>query len=542
MPVKRLILVSFVLAACGGGDDGGDNGGGPDAAACTEPTAATCQGNVVVQCVGGQLSSEDCTTTAATCTPGAAGATCVDACAAAGVTETATCSGDALVRCDTVDGRHVVVSTACDLGEMCVTPSGGAATCAGDPCADVGPLGRCDGDTLVRCTGGAPATTDCTTGGQVCGYAGDATGYACVAPTATFVVTGTVRYEDRPPLNDGALGAITQAEARSAEVTVVLDQGNTVLATALTSDDGSYTLRYTATAGAMVHVMATARSTSAIRPIRVNRAQNQVHAFGGTSFAAAATAQSDILVTDASGVSEAFNVLDMGVYAFDVVRLEMGATPVQLTARWARGSTNGTYYSNGTIFLLGQASDDDGYDDTVILHEIGHFVEDRFGRSDSPGGAHDGSPTDPNLGWSEGCSTYFAMAVRRRPHYMDSNANGGWGYDGDATVTALTGSPTIGSDISEDTVTEILWDLGDGGAGDDDPLTSASHTAVLRIWPDYLANSALRSVGEQGVDLVDFLDGWFIEQGLASCAGVRAIVNVTRAFPYDFGSSAGACP
>ena len=93
----------------------------------------------------------------------------------------------------------------------------------------------------------------------------------------------------------------------------------------------------------------------------------------------------------------------------------MGGTLVALTARWSRGSNNGTYYLNGGIFLLGATSDDDGYDDIVILHEIGHFVEDVYGRSDSPGGSHDGSPTDPNLAWSEGCSTYFGMAVRGRP-------------------------------------------------------------------------------------------------------------------------------
>src|SRR6188474_508514 len=115
----------------------------------------------------------------------------------------------------------------------------------------------------------------------------------------------------------------------------------------------------------------------------------------------------------------------------------MGGTLVALTARWSRGSNNGTYYLNGGIFLLGATSDDDGYDDTVILHEIGHFVEDMYGRSDSPGGSHDGSPTDPNLAWSEGCSTYFGMAVRGRPFYMDSNSGGGWGYDAEETVTDL---------------------------------------------------------------------------------------------------------
>jgi hypothetical protein len=376
---------------------------------------------------------------------------------------------------------------------------------------------------------------------MVCGYTGDATGYGCVAAGATFVVTGTVRYEDRAPQTQGGLGPITPLPARSAEVTVVLDADSSVLATALTGDDGSYTLRYTATAGAMVHVMATSRSTVASRPVRVFRASQMLHGFGGASFAAAATATSDILVTDAAGVSAAFNILDQGVRAMDVLRA-MGETPIQLTARWAQGSTNGTYYSNGTIFMLGSASDDDGYDDTVILHEIGHFVEDRHARTDSPGGAHDGSPADPNLAWSEGWATYFAMAVLAAPYYMDTNAGGGWVYNGDSTATRAPMGAAIGSDVSENTVTEILWDVGDGATGDDDLMSSATHVDVLAVSFGYLATASLRAVGESGVDLVDFLDGWFLAEGLSTCGGVKYPVSIRRSFPYDYAGPAGACP
>ncbi len=535
--IRLLALLAVVSAACGG-DDGA--AAGPDAAPCTIPEPGVCQGNTAVRCTSGEMISEDCTATMATCTSSGGAIACVDACEAAGVTDTAVCQGNATVRCDTVGGVHVVVSTACEVGQNCT--AGSPATCTADPCLDIGPLGRCDGDTLVRCTSGAPATTDCAGGGQVCGYGGDATGYACVAPTGGFVVTGRVTYEDRPPQTSGALGAITTAPARSAEVTIVLDQGSSVLATALTSDDGSYTLRYTATAGDMVHVMVTARSTTPARPIRVNRAQNQVHAFGGASFAAAASVQQDILVTDASAVSEAFNILDQGVLAMDKLRVDLGVTPVQLTARWSRGSNQGTYYSNGGIFLLGSNSDDDGYDDTVILHEIGHFVEDRFGRSDSPGGSHDGSPTDPNLAWSEGFATYFNMAVRGRPHYMDSNSGGGWGYNADTDTTRMAAGSTIGSDVSEDMVSASLWDIGDGGSGDDDLVSSATHDDVLKVAPQYLRTATLRSIGASGVDLVDFLDGWFVAEGLSSCAGVRDVITTKRMFPYDYAGPGGSCP
>jgi hypothetical protein len=535
--VTRFILAGIVLSlfACG------DNLEGPiDAAPCTTPAGGACVGNSLHYCVGDVQHEMDCEF--ATCQADGDGFACVDPCDEAGVTENGTCTGEGFTRCGfDDDGRHFVETVSCPIGQTCNEVENQPVECAGDPCAGIGPLGRCEGDNLVQCTNGQPATTNCATNGMTCGFGTNA--YACIAtPAGAFVVSGKIEYEDRPPNTDGSLGDITTQAVRSAEVAVVLDSNSNVLATAHTSDDGSYKLFYTTTAGTMVHIMVTARSTVPQRLMRVNRTQNTTHAFGGTAFAAAATSTQNVLVTEASGLAEAFNILDMGVIAFDVIRLQMGGTPMQLTARWSVGSNNGTYYTNGGIFLLGAASDDDGYDDTVILHEIGHFVEDFYGRTDSPGGSHDGSPTDPNLGWSEGCSTYFAMAARGRPFYMDSNSGGGWGYDAEETVTDLAAPSMLTSDISEDTVTEILWDIADGGGADDDPLTTENHTKVLLIWPDYLRTATLRNVAETGVDLVDFLDGWFIEQGLSSCAGVKNIVNTTHNFPYDYGSSAGPCP
>jgi hypothetical protein len=62
------------------------------------------------------------------------------------------------------------------------------------------------------------------------------------------------------------------------------------------------------------------------------------------------------------------------------------------------------------------------------------------------------------------------------------------------------------------------------------------------VQPTYLRTAALRAAGEAGVDLVDFLDGFFVTDGLAHCAEVRQIVVTSHAFPYDFGGPAGACP
>lgn len=541
--MKRILAILAIAAsvvACGGDDSAGDADAGIDAPACTLPAAGMCQGNIAMRCEGGETVMQDCTATMSTCGLGDGGAVaCVDECTEAGITDVAICRDNATVACATLNGRHAVIATGCGFEQVC-TDSSGPATCIPTVCAGIGPVGHCDGDMLVRCSAGAPQTTDCTLAGMVCGYTGDTNGYGCVAAGATFGVSGTVRYEDRAPQTQGGLGPLTPTVSRSAEVSVVRDSDSVVLATALTGDDGSYAIRYTTTQGTMVHVMVSSRSTFPLRPVRVFRTGTTLHAFGGASFGATPSTTQDILITDASATSAAFNILDQGVRAMDALN-RFGGTPAQLSARWAQGSTNGTYYSNGTIFMLGSASDDDGYDDTVILHEIGHFVEDRYTRTDSPGGSHDGSPTDPSLAWSEGWATYFAMAVRAAPYYMDTNAGGGWVYNGDTTATRA-GGVSIGEDVSENTVTEILWDIGDGGTGDDDLMSSATHIDALDVSFGYLASATLRSVGESGVDLVDFLDGWFVLEGLGSCAGVRYPVSIRRMFPYDYAGPGGVCP
>ena len=250
--------------------------------------------------------------------------------------------------------------------------------------APVGPTGACNGDTLVECNGADQVDTDCAANGQVCTWIEAEHGYGCAAAPAGNVVSGHVFYEDREPLTDGGLGELTPRAARGARVAVVLESGGDVIAEATAADDGSYRVHYDAAAGTEVHILVSSINPWDGRPIRVENRQGNVHGFGGAPFAAAASTTPDVLVPDASAVSEAMNIHDVTVGAMDMIRNELDdQTPSPLTLIWARGSNDGTYYS-GEIHLLGASSDDDGYDDTVILHETGHYMEDTQGRSDSP--------------------------------------------------------------------------------------------------------------------------------------------------------------
>lgn len=417
-------------------------------------------------------------------------------------------------------------------------------TCVADPCAVVGPLGVCSDGGVTTCSNGMVNRKECASD-EACTFVDGNTGYQCVANTNTIAISGEVSYDDKPPLNNGNLGPIQKLPARGITVALIDDASKQTLATVLTSDAGVYVIRIAPT-NAMVHVTAIAQSKTLRRPVTVALPNNTVHGFATPNFAGNADIQADLNVSEASGAAQAFNIFDQSVHTMDAIVSDLGnATPTPLRAVWSRGNTNGTFYTGNTIFMLGETADDDGYDDTVILHETGHYVEDNEGRSDSPGGAHDGNLADPRLAWSEGFATYWACAVQNQPIYSDSNSGGGFFDNIDTDVSRASASGGMTQQVTESMVSQILWDLGDTtskNGADDDQRSDGNHAQVTKIQASYLASASLRNVGTQGVDVVDFLDGWFVKQGLASCSAVRDIVTGKRLFPYDYAGPGGACP
>lgn len=114
----------------------------------------------------------------------------------------------------------------------------------------------------------------------------------------------------------------------------------------------------------------------------------------------------------------------------------------KVTVYWKAGFNPYTYFdSNGSplsfyvpgekkLYILGgvngdvKKSDTDHFDDSIILHEYGHFLEDVYGHSESPGGSHNGSfVIDPRLAWSEGWANYFQAAVLTGADANDSGAS-----------------------------------------------------------------------------------------------------------------------
>lgn len=95
-------------------------------------------------------------------------------------------------------------------------------------------------------------------------------------------------------------------------------------------------------------------------------------------------------------------------------------------------STPLSFYSPGEkkLYILGgsngdvAASDTDQFDDSVILHEYGHFLEDTYGHTQSPGGSHNGNfIIDARLAWSEGWANYLQSAILTGAEAFDASAS-----------------------------------------------------------------------------------------------------------------------
>lgn len=546
--MRRCALIAALVAtACTGriGDSaGGSNRDGGDAVVgCDLPAEGRCDGQILLACDGDEVVETDCAASGEGCglleTSGVRG--CASACVLEGIDEVGSCTGQASYAW--CDGGAVMVES-CPDGARCFDhPGGPVCETGGQACAGVGPIGSCSGEVLTRCDDDWPEMTDCAAEGKVCAYGGDAVGYACTgaASAGAFRVAGRVTYEDRPPrLAAGQvdLGPAALLPARGALVAVVQNAGDQVLAAAQTADDGSYVLRYDTTAGESVRVVAVTASEVGVRPLRVIRQSGNAYGFSAPSFDADEGVDLDLLATEAAGVAPAFNAFDLLITGMDWTRGHQIEVITPLVAEW---SADGGSYYNGQYDYLHLAAAD-GYDDVVILHEFGHYHQDEYGASDSPGGPHPSQGgDDPRLAWGEGQATYIAMAILGLPAYIDTNSAGGWAVELEHNVHTASMSSPVSQYIYEWMVAEIMWDMADDGNDADGDPVSGVHGDAIAVTQGYLTAPGFVGRGSSGVDLVDWLDGWFVRVGLAGCEQVRQLMHQWYGLPYDFAGPA-ACP
>jgi len=99
----------------------------------------------------------------------------------------------------------------------------------------------------------------------------------------------------------------------------------------------------------------------------------------------------------------------------------------------------------------------------------------------------------------------------------------------------------MSQNVSEWMVAEVMWDMTDTASGDADSL-DGNASRVWNVLVGYLTSPGRVDRGRAGLDLVEFLDGWFQHDGMTTCGPMRALVRDKYSFPYDFAGPAGVCP
>ena len=374
-----------------------------------------------------------------------------------------------------------------------------------------------------------------------------------LAAEAQWTATGRFLYTDRLYTTSGWTGT-RQAAIRFADVQIVEVPTGAVLGNGYTDAAGNYSIIVSDDQPRTVYarVMTSSQNVPGLnlevsddtvnpRPVYAlgsdsrQRAAGQAAVDFGATLAPLAVGEKPYTELAA----QAFNTYDMGVYAADWVAALEGARPTTLLrVGWnpnRETARTGSSYGSGRLNL----SDDDGYDDANILHEVGHYITSLYSRSNSPGGSHGLSDPyqDPRLSWGEGIATWFSGAILQHfnlpvPHvYSDRNSfgtSGGFGYHFESVSSSQRGP------AAEAGITAAVWDIidsaatADGIAGDDDALARPDADAWLVL-------RSLRTSPPAVMTIEDFWDRWFeLDRGFEEPMKDIFTALEMRYYPDDF--------
>ena len=403
------------------------------------------------------------------------------------------------------------------------------------------------------------------------------------AVAGAFTVTGQFLYQDRPFNGLGYTGTGQNLPIRHAQVQIVNPVTQQTLGSGVTDATGHYAIAVT---GQTLPVSFYARCLTDGRPtyqIWVVDAANRdlmggwvppnapIHAIATDTMLAHPPASDHdfgsflIEDVDGTGVAQAFNIFDCAVDYFDWLNQPgmLGRLPSAdeyVTFSWGPLNPNeGSNYTVNTILLSspGQGNDTDGWSDTVIMHEAGHWLDDVFSRSDNPGGAHFIGDNNANvlLAYGEGSATYHCAKVRewraltrgvdqlvslyadlQIPPPVGTPGGLSFSYDFETGNFGNTGAP-IGQrgSANETNVTSALWDLLDGPGtpdatpGADDDIVEVGDDKAWAIEHQYLV--AMPESNPLTVE--DYYQGWFALNGAGFMqAGLHQVFVTLARMPF----------
>jgi hypothetical protein len=382
-------------------------------------------------------------------------------------------------------------------------------------------------------------------------------------PPQNVTISGRITF-DRIPF-DAVAGnglnpaAIVESPARQVTVQAIDASNNNVLGTATTDVNGDYSVTVPASTNLFIRARAEMIKTGATPTwnftVRNNTNSDALYVLDGNAASSGTgnstrnlRATTGFGTTSYTGVRAAapFAILDT---VFRAKELMLTASPnvalPELRVFWSDvnkpvqrfcpdngeigtstyvvfgGNDNDDCNQPGVtgIYILGDFnqlldSDTDEFDESVIAHEFGHYIEDTFGRSDSIGGIHGGSQTllDLRVAFGEGWGNAFSGMALGNPIYRDSQE----GMDTEFLIDMESDDDLNEGWFSEASVGEILWDLFDATneAGDTLALgfapllaavTSGAHTQTDALTSIYTFIVGLKTANQGSLAAIDAL-------------------------------------
>jgi hypothetical protein len=347
---------------------------------------------------------------------------------------------------------------------------------------------------------------------------------AATAGAQDWTVTGRFLYEDKAWGWEGWTGEWSEKPVRHADVLVLDAQHGQVLGRGLTDAEGEFAVscHHAGSGDVLVRVEAsdrfrrgadwTAPTLAVLDPQgrRWSASTPVVQGVGGLDLDTGTTTA--LAVTADGNDGNPFNLYDMLVAAWERVASESGAKPRgRMRLSWPCWSGSWAWKRTAHIAV------DDGYDDAVVLHEIGHLVHNAWSESDSPGGMHwfGDSDQDPRLSFAEGWATCFAgdvlSSLGAPAVYMDCEGGaqlGGVQLRLDLESVAPYAATALGSTDEIAVACSIFDLLDDPAGGDDEGFSGGLSVAGLtphRAWWQVFTGPA-RHAARLSLDTV--WDGW----------------------------------
>jgi hypothetical protein len=294
----------------------------------------------------------------------------------------------------------------------------------------------------------------------------------------TVSISGKIEYERVNPIHSGTWSSldttnITIEVAKEVIVELIDSLGNTIASTS-TDNNGEYVFSDIPSETEVkirVYAKIFKENKWDVKVID-NTNDDAIYVMeGALSTTGIANSIRNLKATASTKNSAPFAILDSVYIAMEkVIDVDSQAVFPLLYMNWSVNNVrSGTYYDGDkTIMLQGdQSGDNDEYDDHIIVHEWGHYFEEKFSRADSIGGSHSsGDLLDIRVAFGEGWGNAWSAIATDDPIYFDTYTTTGWNMN--IETTDYKNNPGW---FSEASIQRILYDLYDSNDDDTDILS-----------------------------------------------------------------------